>query len=62
MKRIKSKLEVLSEEELLRINDTALKILDEIGIHLPNEELIAMCRERSCVIDASRQIVHFPGK
>jgi trimethylamine--corrinoid protein Co-methyltransferase len=62
MKRIKSKLEVLSEDELLRINDAALRILDEIGIHTPNDELLGMCRERGCVIDPTRQIVRFPRK
>jgi trimethylamine--corrinoid protein Co-methyltransferase len=62
MRRIKSKLEILSEEELLRINDAALKILDEIGIHAPNDELLGICRERGCVIDPARRIVHFPRK
>ena len=62
MRKIKSKLEVLSEDEVLRINDAALRILDEIGILAPNRELLAMCRERGCVIDDARQIVRFPRK
>jgi len=62
MRKIKSKLEVLSEEEVLLINDAALGILDEIGICAPNNELQAMCRERGCIIDTERQIIHFPRK
>ncbi|MDR0553560.1 MAG: trimethylamine methyltransferase family protein [Treponema sp.] len=62
MRKIRSKLEVLSEEEVLRINDAALKILDEVGIHVPNDELLGICRERSCVVDTARQILRFPRK
>jgi trimethylamine--corrinoid protein Co-methyltransferase len=62
MKKIKSKLEVLSEEELRLIHETALRILDEIGIHAPNDELLGMCRERGCRIDDDSQVVRFPLK
>lgn len=62
MRKIKSKLEVMTQEEVLLINDAALRILDEAGIHVPNEELLGMCRERGCVIDPGRQILRFPRK
>jgi trimethylamine--corrinoid protein Co-methyltransferase len=60
MKKIKSKLEVLSDEELNLIHETAIRILDEIGIHAPNGELLGMCRERGCLVDDARQVVRFP--
>jgi trimethylamine--corrinoid protein Co-methyltransferase len=62
MKKIQSKLEVLSDEEVRRIHDAAMRILDEIGIHAPNDELLGMCRERGCVIDSARQVVRFPRR
>ena len=62
MRKIISKLEVLSKDEILRINDAALKILDEIGIHLPDRELLGICESRGCIIDSSREIARFPGK
>ena len=61
MRRIKSNLEVLSQKELMLIHDTALKILDEIGLMVPNDELLDMCREHGCVI-RDNQIVTFPKK
>lgn len=60
MKKIKSKLEVLSEQELLLIHDSALRILAEIGMHVPNDELLNMCRERGLAVDADRQVLRFP--
>ena len=62
MRKIRSVIEVLSEEELFRINDAALSILDETGIRVPNNELLEMCGERGCGIDVMRQIVRFPKK
>ncbi|MDR2304956.1 MAG: trimethylamine methyltransferase family protein, partial [Treponema sp.] len=56
MKKIRSKLEILSQEELYLIHETALRILDEIGIHAPNDELLGMCRKRGCLIDDARQV------
>lgn len=62
MRKIKSKLEVLSESELLLINDTALKILSEIGMLVPNEELLTMCLERGCEVDFDKQVLRIPKK
>lgn len=61
MRRIKSNLEVLSQSELMLIHDTALKILDEMGMKVPNDELLEMCRERGCVVKDG-QIISFPKK
>lgn len=60
MRRIRSKLEVLSENELLLINDTSLRILEEIGMRVPNDELLGMCRERGCLADFEKQVLRIP--
>ena len=61
MKKIKSRLEVLSGNELMLIHGNALKILDEIGMKVPNDELLKMCREHGCTI-RDGQILSFPKK
>ena len=48
MRSIKSNIEVLSERELDLLLGTALKILSEIGMKVPNKELLGTCRERGC--------------
>jgi len=61
MRRIKSNIEVLSQNELMLIHDTVLKILDEIGMKVPNDELLEMCRQRGCVVKGG-QVLSFPKK
>jgi len=61
MRFIKSSIEVLSEGELLLIHDSALRILDEIGMHVPNEPLLAMCRERGCIVREGQRL-SFPRR
>lgn len=62
MKKIKTSMEVLSEQELLLIHDTSLKTLAEMGMNVPNDEVLHMCEERGCEIDYDRQIVRFPRR
>ena len=61
MRPIRSNIEVLSESELLLIHDNALRILDEIGMHVPNEALIALCRERGCAAKDGQRL-SFPRR
>ena len=61
MRFIKSQIEVLSKNELLLIHDSALRILDEIGMRVPNQALLAMCRERGCVVKDGQRLL-FPHR
>jgi len=61
MRPIRSNIEVLSESELLLIHDSALRILDEIGIRVPNEALLAMCWEQGCAIKDGQRLL-FPRR
>ena len=56
MRSIKSYIEVLSKSELLLIHDSALKILEEIGMRVPNETLLAMCQERGCIVKDGQRL------
>lgn len=60
MRKINSTLEVLSENELLLINNNALKILAVIGINVPNDEVLSMCADCGCEILPEKQVVRFP--
>lgn len=61
MKRIKATLEVLSEKELLLIHDSALTILEDVGMRIPNDELLGMCREIGCIV-TDDQTLKIPRK
>ena len=61
MRPVKSNIEVLSEKELLLLHDAAVKILSEIGMKVPNEELLNACKERGCVVKG-RDTLLFPMK
>ena len=61
MRPIRSNIEVLSESELLLIHDSALRILDEIGMRVPNEALLALCGERGCTIKDGQRLL-FPRR
>ncbi len=60
MKHIKSSIEVLSQEELLLIHNSALKTLDRIGMKVPNDEVLEMCAGLGCKIDLEKKVVKFP--
>jgi len=61
MRSIKSSIVVLSESELQLIHDSALKILDEIGMSVPSGTLLAMCGERGCAVKDGQRL-SFPRR
>lgn len=60
MKHIKSSIEVLSREEVLLIHNNALKTLANLGMRVPNDEVLEMCAGLGCQIDLEKQVVRFP--
>ncbi len=60
MKRIKSDIQVLSEKEMVLLFDNSLKVLDTMGIKVPNDEVLDMCADLNCIIDKEKQVVKFP--
>lgn len=37
MNQIQANIRVLSDDEIVRIHNTSMRILSEIGLHVPNE-------------------------
>lgn len=60
MKRIQTNLEVMSKDEVLHMHETSMRILEEVGMHIPNKELLDMCAARGCKVDAAAQVLRFP--
>ena len=62
MKRISTYINVMSDEEVERIHRNSLRILAEIGLHVPNDEVLGMCREQGGEVNADKQVVRIPVK
>lgn len=60
MKKIQTSLKVLSDSELLLIHESALRILANIGMCVPNNEVLGMCADLGCKVDMPSQKVWFP--
>lgn len=61
MKKIDTSLKVLSENEILLIHNAALKTLSEMGMRVPNDEVLGMCADCGCEIDLHTKMVKFPA-
>jgi len=62
MKTVRARTRVLSDAEIERVHYYSLKILDEIGIHVPNAEMLGLLEGEGCVVDHQSQVVRFPAK
>lgn len=60
MKKIQSSLKALSENEIQLIHNSALKTLANLGMRIPNDEVLEMCRGLGCVVDLKSQTAKFP--
>lgn len=60
MKKIQTSLKVLSDEEILLIHNSALKILANIGMKVPNDEVLGMCADSGCKVALNTKVVKFP--
>ncbi|HEY5582974.1 MAG TPA: trimethylamine methyltransferase family protein [Ruminiclostridium sp.] len=62
MIRIQSKIEVLSQSELEMIHRTTLKVLETVGIAVPNAEVLDLCEKLGGKIDREKNILRIPSK
>ena len=53
-------LQVLREDQIGRIHRASLQVLEEVGIGVPHQELLARCRDAGCMVDFDHQRVRFP--
>lgn len=62
MRRIRTSIEVLSEQELDLLHDAVLTILSEMGIRVPGEALLRLCADRGCEVDLDAQMLRIPRR
>ncbi|MBS7612100.1 trimethylamine methyltransferase family protein [Candidatus Bathyarchaeota archaeon] len=54
------KLELLSKEDVESIHEASLKILEEVGVQIPNDEVVKALKNMGCEIDRRTSIVKLP--
>jgi len=61
MKNIFSSVEVLSQSEIEMIHENALRVLREVGIKVPNAEILDVCQGAGAVVDKASEVVKIPS-
>lgn len=62
MKNFKSFIDVMTQDEVVKVHNTSMKILSNIGLLVPNEEMLMMCQEIGGIVDFETQVVKIPTK
>lgn len=60
MKELRSKVEVLSQDEIFKIHEATLAILARTGMGLPNKECLARCEKAGAVVDYEKETIRLP--
>lgn len=60
MEKLKNIFMLISDSELEKIHHYSLKILDEIGINVPNEEILDIFKNNGAKVDFEKNIVKIP--
>jgi trimethylamine--corrinoid protein Co-methyltransferase len=61
MNKIKANIEVLSKSEIELIHAKSLKVLSDIGIKAPNDELLEICAAAGCNVDMTTKVMKIPA-
>jgi len=56
------RLSVLSEEDIAVIHDASLVILRDVGVHIPNQEVLGVLAEAGAGVDFSREVARIPER
>ena len=51
MKKISSKIEILTQDELEQIHQATLEILEAVGCRLPHDRVLNLLEERGATVD-----------
>ncbi len=62
MKKIRANVEVLSQSEIEMIHDASLRILENIGIKVPNDDCLDVCQKFGAKVDRETEVVRIPSK
>ena len=60
MNQIQANIRVLSDDEIARIHNTSMRILSEIGLHVPNETVCGMAQKPGAKVDG--ETVRIPAE
>ena len=60
MNQIQANIRVLSDDESVRIHNTSMRILSEIGLHVPNETVCGMVQKLGAKVDG--ETVRIPAE
>ena len=60
MNQIQANIRVLSDDEIVRIHNTSMRILSEIGLHVPNETVCGMAQKLGVKVDG--ETVRIPAE
>lgn len=62
MKYFKPFIEVMTSDEINKVHNTSLKILSDIGIKVPNREVLLMCQAIGGIVDFDNEVMKIPQK
>ena len=54
------RLQILSPEQLDRMQEATLQVLEETGVYFPSEKALAIFSEHGAIVDHETQVVRFP--
>lgn len=60
MGKINATVEVLSSEEIARVHEASLRILEKTGFKVPHEECLNRCERLGAMVDRKSQVVRVP--
>ncbi|MCI9149756.1 MAG: hypothetical protein HFI42_04545 [Lachnospiraceae bacterium] len=62
MRSMNATIEVLSEQEVQMIHDTSVKILETMGIYVPEKEVLKRCEAYGALVDYEQERMRLPRK
>ena len=54
------RIKVLSEKEMVKIDQASRALLMEVGTHVPNEEALEIFEKAGAIVDKNSQMVRIP--
>jgi trimethylamine--corrinoid protein Co-methyltransferase len=58
--RTNRRVRFLDPDQLDRLHDATLHVLEEVGVRFPNERSLEILGDHGCAVDAATQVVRFP--
>jgi trimethylamine--corrinoid protein Co-methyltransferase len=60
MKKFLTELTILDEKDIGKIHNTSLRILEEVGLYVPDDEILQILEANDAIIDWDKNVVRFP--